>query len=42
MPEGMTWERHIQVDSAWPRELPQIERGGHGGPEKHNEPIQHN
>ena len=31
MPEGMTWERHIQVDSAWPRELPQIERGGHGG-----------
>ena len=26
MPEGMTWERHIQVDSAWPRELPQIER----------------
>ena len=31
MPKGVTWERHIQVESAWPRELPQIERGGHRG-----------
>ena len=29
MQKGMTWEIHIKVESALPRELPQIERGGH-------------